>query len=199
VLVGIIGIAIALLATGTLGGDDESDDPGTTEASTRTETETVERSTETDTETDPEPPPRSPTTFEPYTSQQGGFDTVVPAGDDWSEPEEIKVSDGLSRTRVVGPDGLELLIDSTPGEAATFKPADRCQETQLPTVPYAAKCVFSGGGLAPCKRSRCVDYLMNAGVDGPGWGVLAGGGPDFAEAERVAKRVATALTPLTGP
>ena len=194
VLVAIIGVAVALLATGTLGGGDDDDDPGTTEA-TRTETET-----ETETTTDePEPPARRTTTFEPYTSQQGGFDTVLPSGDDWSEPTITKISDGLIRTRQVGPSGLEVIIDSTPDEAATFKPANRCRQASLPTVPYSAKCVFSGGGLAPCRRSRCVDYLMNAGVDGPGWGVLVGGGPDFAEAERIAKRVATALTPLTGP
>jgi serine/threonine protein kinase len=198
-LVAIIGVAVALLATGTLGGDGDEPDTTSAASATETETETVERSTEEEPQTETsEPPPSTTTSFEPYTTQQGGFDTVVPVGDGWSEPKEIRISEGISRTRIVGPGGLEVIIDSTPGEAATFKPANRCRQTTLPTVPYAAKCVFRGGSLAPCRRARCVDYLMNAGVDGPGWGVLAGGG-DFAEAERIAKRVATALTPLTGP
>jgi hypothetical protein len=199
-LVAIAGVAVALLASGTLGGGD--DDPSTTQASTetRTETETQSAPDEPDTTTDtPAPQPSQAISYEPYTSQQGGFDTVLPTGDGWSEPKEIKVSDGLSRTRQVGPGGLEVIIDSTPGEAATFKPANRCKQTTLPTVPYAAKCVFRGGGLAPCRRSTCVDYLMNAGVDGPGWGVLVGGGGDVGQTQRIAKRVATALTPLGGP
>jgi hypothetical protein len=200
VLVAVIGVAIALLATGTLGGDVD-DEPSTTEATTRTETQT-ETQTETGTDPtttgeDPEPPRRT-TTFEPYASERGGFETVLPAGAGWSEPVEEQVSDGLHRTSLTGPGGLEVIIDSTPNEAATFKPANRCRQAQLPTVPHSAKCVFSGGSLAPCRRSRCVDYLMNAGVDGPGWGVLVGGGPDFAETERIARRVARALTPIGG-
>jgi hypothetical protein len=197
VLVAVVGVAIALLATGTLGGGDE-DEPGTTAVSTQTETETRTETDPTTTDEDPRRPARRTTTFEPYSSEAGGFETVLPTGQGWSEPTETDVSDGLHRTRLTGPGGLEVIIDSTPGEAATFKPADRCRQASLPTVPYSARCVFSGGTLAPCRRSRCVDYLMNAGVDGPGWGVLVGGGPDFAETERVARRIARALTPAGG-
>jgi hypothetical protein len=190
---------VALLATGTLGGGDDGDDePATTEV---TRTETTERTTDeeptttTEPETETTPPP---TEFEPFTSEAADFEADLPAGDGWSEPEVETVNAGLFRTRLAGPDGLEVIIDHTPNEAAIFKPADRCQETQLPTVPYAAKCVFQGGSLEPCRRSRCVDYLMNAGVDGPGWGVVVGGGSDFAETERIARRIARTLTPLGG-
>ena len=194
----IIGVGVALLATGTLGGDDDKDEPSTTAAST--ETETVERTTtdEPPETATPEPAPRRAFSYEPYTSQQGGFDTVLPTGDGWLEPAEEKVSDNLSRTTLAGPGGLVVIIDSTPNEAATFKPANRCSQVSVPNVPYAAKCVFRGGSLAPCQRSRCVDYLLNAGVDGPGWGVLVGGG-DFRDSNSIAGRVAESLEPLTGP
>jgi hypothetical protein len=198
VLAAVIGVCVALLATGTLGGGD--DEESTTSADTTTTdepaTDTTGETTVTTTETTPDEP--APTRFERFTSEPGAFEALMPTGEDWSEPEVETVGEGIFRTRLSGPDGLEVIVDHTPDEAATFKPADRCQETKLPTVPYAAKCVFSGGSLAPCQRSRCVDYLMNAGVDGPGWGVLVGGGPDFAETERIARRIATSLTPAGG-
>jgi serine/threonine protein kinase len=195
-LVAVIGVCVALLATGTLGGGD--DEPATTEV---TRTETSEDPTTTDEPTTTTEPPTetpAPTEFAPFRSEAADFEADMPTGDGWSEPEVSTISDGLLRTQLSGPDGLEVIIDHTPNEAATFKPADRCKQTSLPTVPYAAKCVFRGGTLAPCRRSRCVDYLMNAGVDGPGWGVLVGGGSNFAETERIAKRIATTLTPEGG-
>ncbi|HEX8053427.1 MAG TPA: hypothetical protein VF517_10575, partial [Thermoleophilaceae bacterium] len=197
-IVAIAGVIVALLATGTLGGDNGGDEPATSEASS-TATTTTERTTdeepETVTRTETAPAPPAATEFESFTSEAGDFEALLPAGADWSEPDVSTVGEGIVRTRLTGPDGLEVIIDHTPAEAATFKPADRCNQTSLPTVPYAAKCVFQGGSLEPCQRARCVDYLMNAGVDGPGWGVLVGGG-DFAETERIAKRIATTLTPL---
>ena len=194
-LVAVAGVIIALLVTGTLGGDDE--EPASTSADTSTaERTTDEPETVTETETAPDDP--EPTRFERFTSEAGDFEALLPGGAAWSEPEVSTPSDGILRTRLAGPDGLEVIIDHTPGEAATFKPADRCRQTSLPGVPYAAKCVFSGGSLEPCRRARCVDYLMNAGVDGPGWGVLVGGSDDFAETERIAGRIAESLTPAGG-
>ena len=198
-LVAVAGVIAALLATGTLGGGEDKDEPATTEAAstaTTTTEPTTEEEPETVTRTETAPPPAT-TEFEPVTSEAGGFEALLPSGGEWSEPDVSTVGEGIVRISLAGPNGLEVIIDHTPNEAATFKPADRCTETSLPGVPYAAKCVFQGGSLEPCRRSRCVDYLMNAGVDGPGWGVLVGGG-DFAETERIAKRIATTLTPLGG-
>jgi hypothetical protein len=59
----------------------------------------------------------------------------------------------------------------------------------------AEKCVFRGGGFDACNRTQCVDYLLNAGADGPGWAVLVGGGPP-SRSEAIARRVAESLTPL---
>ena len=204
VLAALVGVAIALLATGTLGGgDDEGDEPPTTEART-TETVTEERTTETTPETTTEttPPDDGPADFdyETFTSEAASFSTVVPSGDGWSEPDVSEPSEGIVRTRFAGPDGLEIIIDHTPGEAATFKPADRCKETDHPTVQYSARCEFTGGSLEPCQRARCIDDLLNAGVDGPGWAVVVGGG-DFADAKAISERVVGAFEPqgLGGP
>ena len=193
-LVAVAGVAVALLATGVIGGDEEGGDPTTTEASTTTTDADTEPETVTRTETTP--PPDAETEFEPFASEAADFEAQMPTGPDWSEPEVSEPSAGIIRTSLAGPGGLEVIIDHTPAEAATFKPADRCEQTTLPGVPYAAKCVFEGGSLEPCQRARCIDYLMNAGVDGPGWGVLVGGG-DFKEAQRIARRIATTLTPVS--
>jgi hypothetical protein len=187
----VIGGAVALLATGTLGGGDD-DEPTTTEIRTTPRTGGDDGTTTDDTQ----PPPRRATTsFQPYTSDLGSFRTVLPTGDGWSEPAESQVSDGLFRVRQTGPDGLEVIIDHTPGEAATFKPADRCVETRVPNFPYSSRCQFRGGTLAPCQRATCVDYLLNAGVDGPGWGVLVGGGGTLAETQEIARKIAFEMEP----
>ncbi len=191
-LVAVAGVIVALLVTGTLGGDDE-DEPRTSAETTTAERSEPEPETVTETKTAPDEP--AATRFEPFTSEAGAFEALLPSGGDWSEPDVTTVGEGILRTRLAGPDGLEVIIDHTPNEAATFKPANRCEQTSLPGVPYAAKCVFRGGSLEPCQRARCVDYLMNAGVDGPGWGVLVGGTEDFAETERIASRIAESLTP----
>ena len=194
-LVAVAGVLAALLATGTIGGD-EGGEPATTGASTTTTDETTDTEPETVTRTETTPPPAAETEFEPFASEAADFEADMPTGPEWSEPEVSEPSDGIIRTRLAGPGGLEVIIDHTPSEAATFKPADRCEQTTLPGVPYAAKCVFEGGSLEPCQRARCIDYLMNAGVDGPGWGVLVGGG-DFKEAQRIARRIANTLTPVS--
>jgi hypothetical protein len=198
VLAAIVGVAVALLATGTLGGDDEGgDEPSTTEART-TETVTEERTTETTPETTTEttPPDDGPTDFdyEPFTSEAASFSTVIPSGDGWSEPDVSEPSEGIIRTSIAGPDGLEIIIDHTPGETATFKPPERCKETDHPTVQYSARCEFTGGALEPCQRARCIDDLLNAGVDGPGWAVVVGGG-DYADTKAISERVVGAFEP----
>ena len=203
----IVGVAVALLATGALGGgdDEEGGEPATSTEARTTETVTEERTTETTPETTTEttPPDDGPTDFDygPLNSEAASFRTVVPTGDGWSEPDVSELAGGeILRTRLTGPDGLEIIIDHTPNEAATFKPPERCEETQHPTVQYTARCVFTGGTLEPCKRSRCIDYLLNAFEDGPGWAVVVGGG-DFADTEAISKRVVAAFEPqgLGGP
>jgi hypothetical protein len=181
-----LGVAAGVLvATGALGGGDEGSPatpPGEREGEPPPDTEPMR------------PGPEARTTYEPFVSELGGYETVMPASEGWSSPEEQVISDGLFRATATGPGDLEVIIDHTPAEAATFKPADKCRPTSHPGFPLAERCVFEGGSLAPCQRSTCVDYLLNSAEDGPGYGVLVGGG-DFAEAQRIAKRIADELVP----
>ena len=182
-----IGVAIAVvLATG---GGDEATDPTTTQASTTT----TERTTTT-TEDPPQLPPGGPR-FERYVSTDSGFQADVPTGDGWSEPEESSPNDQLFAVTLDGPDGLELIINYTPGEAAQITPADSCRLVDHPEFDEAQKCVFRGGSIEACERTQCVDYLLNDSPDGPGWAVLVGGGPP-SRSEAVARRVAESLVPL---
>jgi hypothetical protein len=135
--------------------------------------------------------------FARYSSGPGGYETVMPTGSGWSPPSESAVNAGLHRTRATGPGGLELIIDYTPGEAASITPATSCRPISHPQFALADRCVFRGGGLAPCRRSQCVDYLLNVTEGGPGYGVLVGGG-DPTKAQAIARRVASSLTPLPG-
>ena len=201
-LVALAGVAVALLATGTIGGgDDEADKPVAGTVERETETTTVERKTERprDTDTEPDTPTResgSPPTFEPFTSEEASFKTVMPTGEGWSEPDVTSMSGGaIIRTTVTGPDGHEVIIDHTPNEAATFEPSDRCVESDHPNVQYSAHCEFTGGSLAPCQRARCIDDLLNANVDGPGWAVVVGGG-DYATTKLISEEVVSNFTPL---
>ena len=195
VLAAIAGVAIALLATGTFGGDGD-EEPATTEATERTTTdETTDPPTRTETETETQTEEASPEpTFEPYSSEPGSYETVLPTGEGWSDPVESQPNEGIFRTRVTGPDGHEVIIDHTPGEAAIFKPPDRCKEASHPNVQYSARCEFTGGSLAPCQRARCIDFLLNAFEDGPGWAVVVGGG-DFTRTKAISKEVVDAFTP----
>ena len=182
-----LGVAAALLLTA---GDDEGEDPTTSQASTVTTTTTGPTTTTT------EPPtlPQS-TQFATYTSADSSFRADLPTGDEWSEPEESSPNDQLFAVTQEGPDGLELLVNFTPGEAARVTPADSCDPVDHPQFSEAQKCVFKGGGIEACNRTQCVDYLLNDSDAGPGWAVLVGGGPP-SQSEAIARRVAESLVPL---
>ena len=187
-----IGVAIAVVLA-TRGGD-ETSDPTTTQATTTTTGPTTETQPTTTTTDPPELPPGGPR-FERYVSADSGFQADVPAGAGWSEPEESSPNDQLFAVTLDGPDGLELIINYTPGEAAKITPADSCNPVEHPQFEEAQKCVFRGGSIEACERTQCVDYLLNTSPDGPGWAVLVGGGPP-AQSEEVARRVAESLVPL---
>jgi hypothetical protein len=182
-----LGVAAALLLTG---GNDEEKDPTTTQASTTT-TPTAEPTT---TATEPPELPAS-NRFASFTSADSGFRADLPTGAEWSEPEESAPNDELFAVTQDGPDGLEIVINYTPGEAARVTPADSCNPVEHPEFSLAEKCVFRGGNFEACKRTQCVDYLLNDSSDGPGWAVLVGGGPP-SRSEAIARRVAESLVPL---
>jgi serine/threonine protein kinase len=182
-----LGVAAALLLTA---GSDEGVDPKTSQA--QTTTATSEPPTTTTTE-----PPELPasTQFSQFRSAQSGFQADLPTGEGWSEPEESAPNDQLFAVTQEGPDGLELVINYTPGEAARVTPSDSCNPVEHPEFDNAQKCVFQGGGFEACNRTQCVDYLLNFTDDGPGWAVLVGGGAP-SRSEAVARRVAESLVPL---
>jgi serine/threonine-protein kinase len=191
-------LAIALVAVGVaaavvLSTQGDGDDPTTQATTTQPATSETEETT-TDT-TQPPELPATATRFEQYRSEASGFQADLPTGSGWSEPTESSPSDQLFAVTLDGPDGLELVINYTPGEAAQITPSDSCRAVDHPEFAQAQKCVFSGGRIDACQRTQCVDYLLNDGPDGPGWAVLVGGGP-ASRSEAIARRVADSFTPL---
>ncbi len=63
--------------------------------------------------------------YEPYSPASGGYQTMIPSGDDWVLTPETEPSPGIRRTTVTGPRGLELRIDYTPAERAQFFAGDK--------------------------------------------------------------------------
>jgi hypothetical protein len=178
------GVAVFIVASG---GDDDSSP--TTQATDRTVTETQQSTTDS---TEPTLP--SGSEFEAFTADTGAYSADLPTGGGWSGPRERQVNPELWEVTSVGPDGMELLINYTPGEPASVTPDDSCVPVDHPAFSDARKCVFRGGAFEVCQRSRCIDYLLNDGSSGPGYAVLVGGGdPD--EAERIADRVASSFRP----
>jgi len=122
------------------------------------------------------------------------FQAQIPTGGGWAEPAQSEPTAGrLFRTSVRGPNGLFVIIDFTPFEPATFGGSFQ-SKTQVGQTAFgsATRYVFQGGRLPECKRSTCVDYIINGGSSG--FGVLAGGGtPSTAAA--IAEKVAESVTP----
>ena len=129
--------------------------------------------------------------FELTTSIHSAFSAELPEGPEWTGPFESTPNDGLYRTTVDGPDDLTLLIDYTPYEVPVFGGEAESETTISTEHGTATEIVFSGGDIAICEATRCIDYLIEDGSGG-GWGVLAGGG-DFALAQEVARRVAETI------
>jgi hypothetical protein len=99
---------------------------------------------------------------------------------------------GLFRTVTRRRDGLTVLIDYTPGEAAAIASADSCRPDDHPNFTMAEVCIVRGGSLPQCQATPCVDYLLNSTAAGPGFGVLVGGGRT-PEVRAIAARVARSL------
>jgi hypothetical protein len=132
-----------------------------------------------------------------YSSYTGpAFQAQLPSGGGWATPAQSQPTAGrLFRTSVRGPDGMFVIIDYTPYEAASFGGGYQSR-TQVGQTAFgsATKYVFQGGRLPECQRSTCVDYIINDATGGGGFGVLAGGG-STASAEQIARTVAESLVP----
>lgn len=144
----------------------------------------------------PAPPSApAPTQAFTYTSYSGpAFQARIPTGGGWAAPAQSEPTPGrLFRTSVRGPDGLFVIIDFTPFEAAAFGSSYRSRSAVGQTAfGSATRYVFQGGSLPECQRGTCVDYIINGG--GAGFAVLAGGGPE-ATIAAIAQTVAESVTP----
>ncbi len=119
----------------------------------------------------PEEPPETlgDVSYEPYSPPAGGYETVVPSGNDWVVTPETEPSPGIRRTTVEGPRGLELWIDYTPDERARFRASDKQVESHREVAHHAfgtADVWNVTGGVSLCQTWPCVDYLMNDGEEG---------------------------------
>lgn len=134
--------------------------------------------------------------FTPYRPPSAAYETVLPDGPGWSRGAESLVNGAIYRTTARGPSGIELIIDYSPGERATFSIEDQanCRSFENPAFELAKRCTFQGGVLPQCQAAPCVNHLLNLSETGPGYAVLAGGG-DLDTAESVAGRVARSLRP----
>lgn len=130
-----------------------------------------------------------------YTGYSGpAFQARIPTGGGWAAPAQSEPTPGrLFRTSVRGPDGLFVIIDFTPFEAATFG-GNFSSRSEVGQTAFgsATRYVFQGGSLPECQRGTCIDYIINSG--GAGFAVLAGGGPE-ATISAIAQTVAESVTP----
>ena len=134
-------------------------------------------------------------TYTAYTPSSDAYTTEIPVGREWSAPSESEPTPGERFTTTIqGPNGLVVMIDYTPNQAATFG-ADFTSKRQIARSSFDAvtEYVFSGGGLRQCEGSTCFDYVLNATPAGPGYAIVAGGGPDPALAKAVARHLADEL------
>lgn len=129
-----------------------------------------------------------------FTNYRGpAFQAKIPTGGGRAAPSQSEPTPGkLFRSNVRGPNGLFVIIDFTPFEAATFggKYQSRTQVGQT-AFGSATRYLFQGGSLPECKRGTCFDYIINSG--GAGFAVLAGGG---SAAAQIAETVAESVTPI---
>jgi predicted Ser/Thr protein kinase len=201
-LVGLGG-AVALAASGTLGG---GRDRARTPVASATPTSAPERTPSGEETVDPKPTPTPTTTPRPrrrpastgtryasYVPDSNGYLVDLPAGSLWTRQSEEVINDAIFRTVIRRDDGMTVLIDYTPDEAAVFRNPSQCRDTSQPNVPLAQVCTFQGGPLEQC-RAGCVDHLLNVTGQGPGYAVLVGG-DGSSETRIIASRVARSLVP----
>ncbi|MDX8152425.1 protein kinase [Patulibacter brassicae] len=134
-----------------------------------------------------------------YLAADQGWRTALPAPAEggWAPPSRTARSGGaLHRVRQSGPGGRVVIVDHTPGQAASF--ASR-RDDERRAVPGTAAGTATGygfsdrriSGIPECGAGYCVDVPLNLGPDGPGWGVLAAA-PTADEAWATAIRIAQA-------
>ncbi|MGE4425608.1 MAG: hypothetical protein AB7G37_04040, partial [Solirubrobacteraceae bacterium] len=134
-----------------------------------------------------------------YRAPQAAWSAVVARpGGGWAAPTRTWLTAGrLSRLRQSGPGGRVIIIDHTPREAATFDPsrADEQRSVGGTIAGESTAFVFRDAEFVPeCGRLTCVDIPVNAGPNGPGWGILVAA-PTVDEALADATLVARSVAP----
>jgi hypothetical protein len=133
-------------------------------------------------------------TYTSYTDSAAGWTAEIPTGGGWSAPTQSQPSSARFTTRIQGPNGMFLLIDTTPSDTPAFggAPIDSRASVSAPNIGPATKIVFQGNSNFPeCEGGLCVDYLIPSGAGG--YAILAGGGGDLGAAEEVASHVLSTL------
>jgi hypothetical protein len=189
-----LGVAAGALVVGQSGGSDQKPVTGRGNGgdSTRGKKDPTKNDPTTQS-TDTKPPPQR-VSYKNYAPPGGGWSAEIPTGQGWSAPVDSQPNAGkLYRTTIDGPAGLAVVIDYTPDEVPQFGAGSTSQrEVTQPAFGSATEYVFSGGDITQCQGSTCVDYIINDDRGG-GYGVLAGGGSDFALAKQVGNRVMRTL------
>jgi hypothetical protein len=201
---GVAAAVLALVAVGVIGGlvlggsggeDVKQVDTVVDTSGDETASETTEEAPE------PKPPPApEPVRYTSYSPSAGGWSAELPAGGDWSDPDETEETAGRRfRTTVRGSDGVFVIVDYTPLEEASFGgDPDSTREFSHPVFDSMTEYIFSNGGFPECENTTCVDYILNAASTGPGFAVLAGGGTDASLAKNIARHAADSLVPEDG-
>lgn len=132
-----------------------------------------------------------------FTYYGPAFQARVPTGSGWGTPSASEPTPGrLFRTNVRGPNGLFVIIDYTPFEAARFGTGYSSRTVVGQTAfGIATRYEFQGGRIPECRASRCVDYIINDQSTGSGFAVLAGGGAGSSD---IARTVAESVVPTAG-
>lgn len=129
-----------------------------------------------------------------YSDNLGGWTAEVPSGGGWSAPSASQQNPALLSTRIQGPNGLFVVVHTTPSDTPAFSgaPIDSRTTVTAPGFGTATKIVFQGNSNFPeCEGGLCVDYLIPSGAGG--YAILAGGGGDLGAADQVASHVLTTL------
>lgn len=129
-----------------------------------------------------------------YSDGLGGWTAEVPTGGGWSPPSSSQQNPALFSTRIQGPNGLFVVIHTTPSDPPAFSdaPVDSRTIVDAPNFGAATKIVFQGNSSFPeCEGGLCVDYLVPSGAGG--YAILAGGGGDIGAAEEVAAHLLETL------
>jgi hypothetical protein len=130
-----------------------------------------------------------------YTDSAGGWTAEIPTGGGWAAPSQTQPNPALFSTRIQGPNGMFLVVDTTPADTPAFggAPIDSRTTVPAPNFGSATRIVFQGNSNFPeCDGGLCVDYLIPSGAGG--YAILAGGGGgDLDAADEFATHVLATL------